>query len=338
MSNRLGPGPSDAPLAYEAASGALPDAQRDGAGAQERAPRAIMVRGVAWALITVLVWGGWPAFTRLSVTQTVTPQDLVFLRYAVGGAILTPVLIWLAPRMPRWGWREGIVLTVFQGAPLALLVTMGVQYAPASHMGALSPGMLPLFAAIWGVLFYNERLTAWRKVGVALICGGGLLMAGLSLSTFADDTWKGDLLFVCAGMMGSIYAVRMKHCGLSPEQGAALMGVYSMVAYLPLYFLFWFGQSRLAEVAATELLMQAVYQGVLMGALALFSLSWAIVALGSVRGLAFISLVPVLGTIFGFLILHEIPSLSETAAVAAISFGVLLAAGVQLGWRGKGAL
>jgi drug/metabolite transporter (DMT)-like permease len=330
----MGPAASEARLA-SAASRAPSQVDGEIEAAQARATRRLTVSGVFWALVTVLVWGGWPAFTRLSVTQTVAPEDLVFLRYAVGGLILTPVLIWLAPRMPRWGWREGVVLTIFQGAPLALLVTIGVQYAPASHMGALSPGMLPLFAAIWGVLFYNERLTASRKAGIALICAGGLLMAGVSLATFSDGTWKGDLLFVCAGIMGSIYAVRMKRCGLSPEQGAALMGVYSMIAYLPLYFLLWFGHSRLTEIPTAELLGQAIYQGVLMGALALFSLSWAIVALGPVRGLAFVSLVPVLGTLFGFLILREIPTSSEAAAVAAISFGVLLAAGARLGRRAK---
>ena len=64
-----------------------------------------------------------------------------------------------------------------------------------------------------------------------------------------------------------------------------------------------------------------------MGAVALFSLSRAIVILGAARAAAFISLVPVLGTLLGCAILGEIPSASEITAVIAISIGVLLATG-----------
>jgi drug/metabolite transporter (DMT)-like permease len=44
------------------------------------------------------------------------------------------------------------------------------------------------------------------------------------------------------------------------------------------------------------------------------------------RGVAFISLVPVLGTLFGAIILHEMLSVIDGVAVISISLGVLLAA------------
>lgn len=288
-----------------------------------------VVSAVLWALLTVAIWGAWPVFTRLSVLHALTPHDLVALRYAVGGLILLPILIAQAGSIPRRGWREGVVLAVCQGAPLALLVTIGVQFAPASHMGALSPGVLPLFAAVLGFLFFNERLSALRSFGLALILAGALVMAGFSLSTFTTGVWRGDVLFICAGFMGSIYAVRMRRSGLSAMQGAALIGVYSMILYLPLYWLLWAGSSGLGMASTREVLFQAFYQGVLMGAVALFSLSRAIVVLGAPRAGAFLSLVPVLGTVLGAAILHEIPSVAEAVAVAVISFGVLMATGAM---------
>jgi drug/metabolite transporter (DMT)-like permease len=285
--------------------------------------------GVLWALLTVAIWGAWPAFTRLSVIDALTPHDLVALRYAIGGVILLPILIKHADRIPRRGWREGVVLAFCQGAPLALLVTIGVQYAPASHMGALSPGVLPLFAAMLGYLFFNERLSQPRIAGLALILIGALVMTGFSLSTFSSGVWRGDVMFVCAGFLGSIYAVRMRHSGLSAMQGAALIGVYSMIFYLPIYCLFWLGASRLSIASTQEVVFQALYQGVLMGAVALFSLSRAIVILGAPRAGAFLSLVPVVATLLGAIVLREWPSISETIAVGIISFGVLLAAGAS---------
>ncbi len=292
--------------------------------------------GIMWALLTVVIWSAWPAYTRLSVIHSLTPQDLVALRYAVGGAILLPILIRHARAMPDDGWRQGLVLAFFQGAPLALLVTIGVRYAPAGHMAALSPGLLPMFAAVIGAVFLRERLSPLRSLGVALIAAGALAMAWQSLGSLGSGVWRGDLLFICAGLMGSIYAVRMRRSGLSAITGAALIGVYSMLVYLPLYGALWFESGGLRSAPPLELTFQALYQGVLMGAVSLFSLSRAIVILGATRAAAFISLVPVLGAIIGALLLGEQPSLTEWLAVAAISLGVLLAAGVSYRRRGAG--
>jgi drug/metabolite transporter (DMT)-like permease len=297
-------------------------------GATADDARVSIFLGAAWALFTVLIWSGWPAFTKLSMTATLSAPDLVALRYAIGGLLLLPVLIRSARRMPHRGWREGVILAAFQGAPLAMLVTVGLRFAPASHMAALSPGLLPLFAAIISYIFLDERLSHIRIVGLALIACGALALVFVSIGMLADFAWKGDLLFVCAGMMGSIYAVRMRRSGLSAIEGAALIGVYSMLFYLPLYAVVWLPSSKLFAASRADLLLQGFYQGALMGAASLFSLSRAIVALGATRATAFISLVPVLGTVLGAAILHEVPTIIEDAGIISISLGVLLATGI----------
>lgn len=187
---------------------------------------------------------------------------------------------------------------------------------------------MPLFASALGFIFMHERLSASRGIGLAMITVGALAIVAVSVSDTSAAFWIGDLMFICASLMGSVYTVRMRRCGLSAIQGAALIGVYSMIAYLPFYFWLWSGSSRLNEAPLGEVLFQAGYQGVLMGAVALFSLSRAVVILGAARTSALMSLVPVLGALFGVVILHEIPSPAETIAVVVISLGVLLAAGV----------
>jgi len=303
-----------------------PRASATPAAAGATAPTVLF--GVFWALFTVLVWAAWPVFTRLSVTRTINPEDLVALRFGIGGLILLPVLIRQARIMPAHGWREGVILAFCQGAPLALLVTVGVRFAPASHMAALSPGLMPLFAAGISFLFLHEQLSKLRAGGIAMILLGALVMVGVSVSASAAGFWRGDILFICAGFMGSIYTVRMRRSGLSAIQGAALIGVYSMIVYLPLYVWLWLGSSRLAEAPPREVLFQAVYQGVLMGAVTLFSLSRAVVILGAPRAAAFLSLMPVVTALLGAAILHEIPSAPEAVAITIISLGVLLATGV----------
>lgn len=284
--------------------------------------------GVMWALLTVVIWSAWPSYTRLSVATRLTAPDLVALRYAIGGLLFLPVLVHSARAITPRGWREGFLLAFFQGAPLAMLVTVGLRYAPAGHMAALSPGLLPLFAASIGYVFLNERLSHTRVVGLVLIVLGALPLVVMSVGVLAGSPWKGDMLFVCAGLMGATYAVRMRRSGFSAMEGAALISVYSMLFYLPLYAVFWLPSSRLFTVGHAELLFQGFYQGVLMGAVSLFSFSRAIVTLGAVRATAFISLVPVLGCVLGIAILNEVPSIIEWAGIVSISLGVLLATGI----------
>jgi drug/metabolite transporter (DMT)-like permease len=119
----------------------------------------------------------------------------------------------------------------------------------------------------------------------------------------------------------------MQRSGLSAMDGAALIGVYSMLFYLPIYGALWWPSSRLTAAPVGELVFQASYQGVLMGFVSRFSLSRAIVILGATRAAAFISLVPVLGTLFGAIILHEMLSVIDGVAVISISLGVRFAAG-----------
>jgi drug/metabolite transporter (DMT)-like permease len=284
--------------------------------------------GVMWALLTVVIWSAWPSYTRLSITTTLSAQDLVALRYAIGGLLFLPVLIHGARRISPRGWREGLTLAFLQGAPLAMLVTLGLRFAPAGHMAALSPGLLPLFAASVGYVFLNERLSSTRICGIALIGFGALALVLVSVGVLTGSAWKGDVLFVCAGFMGATYAVRMRRSGLSALEGAALISVYSMLLYLPLYATLWLPSSSLFAVSPAELLFQGFYQGFLMGAVSLFSLSRAIVALGATRATAFISLVPVLGSALGAAILGEVPSIIEDAAIVCISLGVFLATGI----------
>jgi hypothetical protein len=49
--------------------------------------------GAMWALLTVVIWSAWPSYTRLSITTTLSAQDLVALRYAIGCLLFLPVLI-----------------------------------------------------------------------------------------------------------------------------------------------------------------------------------------------------------------------------------------------------
>jgi drug/metabolite transporter (DMT)-like permease len=286
-------------------------------------------RGIACALVTVLIWSGWPIYTRFSVGHTLAPEDLVALRYTVGGLILLPVLLRGAGTLSGAQWSQGLFLAICQGAPLAILITVGVRFAPASHYAVLTPGLLPLFAALIGMLWFGEQVTGLRKIGLALISLGALTLAGAHLAFGMEDVSFGHLLFICAAMMGAVYAVCLRRSGLSPLLGVALVTIYSMIFYLPGYAAL--ASSRIWTAPPMELLLQAIYQGVLVAAVSLIAFNRAIVLLGAARASAFLALVPALTALAAIPLLGEIPSAWDAMAVVAIAAGVWLAAGLSPG-------
>ncbi len=292
---------------------------------RSKAKSNVVLLGSLWASLTVIVWSAWPAFTRLAVTESVTPPDIVLLRYGIGGLILLPVLLRLAGTMPRHAWLEGLWFALLQGAPLAMLTTQGLALAPAGHL-TLSTGLMPLFTSLLCFYFLDEAISRLRKFGLALITLGALAIGGVSLTSIHPDYWKGDILFVCAGMMGSVYLLRMRRSGLSALQGAALLSVYSMLIYTPLFLWLWWDSSKLTQIPVSDLVFQGFYQGVLMGALTIFSLGRSAMLLGAPAAAMSLALLPVASFLLAFFILGEVPSLFEMLGAVAISLGAFLAA------------
>ena len=283
------------------------------------------LRGTLWAALTVAVWSAWPAFTRLAVTESVTPPDIVLLRFGIGGLILLPVLLRMVGSMPRHAWREGLWFALLQGAPLAMLTTQGLALAPAGHL-TLSTGLMPLFTSLLCFYFLGEAISRLRKYGLALITLGALAIGGVSVASIHLDYWKGDILFVCAGILGSTYLLRMRRSGLSALQGAALLSVYSMLIYLPFFVLFFWESSKLTQIPVTDLLFQGFYQGVLMGALTIFSLGRSTMLLGAPAAAMSLALLPVASFLLAFFILGEVPTIFEILGAVAISLGAFLSA------------
>jgi drug/metabolite transporter (DMT)-like permease len=185
---------------------------------------------------------------------------------------------------------------------------------------------MPLFTSLLCFYFLGEAISRLRKYGLALITLGALAIGGVSIASIHLDYWKGDILFVCAGMLGSVYLLRMRRSGLSALQGAALLSVYSLLIYLPFFVFFFWGSSKLTQILVSDLLFQGFYQGVLMGALTIFSLGRSTMLIGAPATAMSLALLPVASFLLAFFILDEVPTFFEILGAIAISLGAFLAA------------
>jgi drug/metabolite transporter (DMT)-like permease len=284
------------------------------------------VGGYGAAVLAVIIAASYPVATRAGVTGSFAPQDLILLRFGVGALIFLPYLLLHFPAIRRDMWLQGLPLTLFQGAGMAALVICGLQFAPASHAAALGPGASPAWVAVLGFLVFAKRPLARTIIGAALCAVGVLTLTFWSASAQNAAVLAGDAMFLAASALGALYVLQLRKWGIGPMQSAAIVTLYSALVVVPWHLGTVSG--TLWQAAPKEIFWQVLWQGVLVGCVALVALNHAIARLGAERSSALIALVPVLSALLALLFLGEIPSTTEVAAILVISTGVSIGA-----WR-----
>ncbi len=281
-------------------------------------------RGLACLAVTLAIWSLWPVVTRMAVIGTLEPDDIVFLRFAVSGALFLPILLAQARTLPSGAWLWGLAFALCQGPLFVFVLALGLRYAPAGYGGALAPGVMPLFAAVLGAVFCGERIAKFRSLGLAAIVLGAVIMTFYGASLDAE-VLAGSLLLLLAAFMAAIYVVLVPRSGLTPIQAAALMCVSSMLVYVPFYLTTGSGGLMRAEIG--EIAFQGIFQGVLMAGVALVSYNAAVRLLGAARASSILALTPITTMAAAVPILGEVPHWIEVLGAAAIGIGVCYAAG-----------
>lgn len=128
-------------------------------------------RGAMFGLAAVSIWAGNIVVAGLGLRSSLTPWDIAAIRFAVAGLILVPYLMRRGLALDRLGWI-GLAALVLGGAPTVLLANAGLLFAPASHAGALFPGVMPLMVAVLAAAVLKEAFTPQKRVGFALIATG----------------------------------------------------------------------------------------------------------------------------------------------------------------------
>lgn len=283
--------------------------------------------GAAASLSVVLIWAAWLVSTRHSVGttgHTLTTLDLSLLRYGFPAIVLAPV--WLRTGLwPRNTPKLPLVLMVLgSGALFFQIVAFGMRHTPASAAGVLLPGSMPFFTAMIGILVLGERPDFFRKIGLAAILGGGLMLLAGSLSGH-ELSWISYVILPVGATCWAIYTHAFRHSGLTAFEGAALIAVWSTIINLVLLPFFGTG---LFHAPISEVGLQMLTQGLLSGLASTILYGIGVRILGGTQAAAYTAITPVAAALAGAWFLGEPLGLLIVAAAFVTGAGVLLSTGI----------
>jgi drug/metabolite transporter (DMT)-like permease len=276
------------------------------------------------------IWGGHAVLARLAVTaQGFSVVDILFTRYVPAALLLAP-LAWRS----RWQvlalgpWRL-LALTICGGAGNLSLFIWALQYAPATHGATIAPMTGPVVAALGAYWLLGERPTRGRIVALAAMLAGVLIIGweGLGLTPGA---WRGDLLLLACGATWGMFGVLLRRWQVGAIAASAAVCVVSVPFVLPLFLVFsagtFFAQPPL-------LLAWMVFaQGFLIGCVSMLLFARSVEILGPTRAGTIAVLVPVIGMVGAWAILHE-PIGWGQGFGAALAVGAMLVAVLFTGRR-----
>ena len=270
-------------------------------------------------LLSALIWGAHSSVSMLGINLGWTSFDLNATRVAGGLLVSLPWLIWRYTKRHQIPWKRLLALSCFAGVPFSLINIAGLQFAPITHGAAISLGMAPVLAGLFSKPILGQAISRDHWLALLLIMlGVGVIWVGTSLS------WNyalGDLCFLIGAALWALYAIYLRHWNIRPLEGA----MYASLGSAP--YLLWYLLGRdWPEVMKLDMVtLQLLYQGMIVGVLAVFFYGVTVSVLGPQLGTLFSALPPVLVPVVGDVLLGYESDLYEYLGILLVVGGMLFA-------------
>ena len=267
-----------------------------------------------WTLITLtLVWGlNWPIM-KFGVTGF-PPLTFRSLSMLIGLPVLglALVLMKIPFRIPRSHWRELFTLAVFNMFIWHVLVILALPILSSGRAAILGYTM-PIFSAIWGVIWFNAPLRARQWLGVAAAGVGVLLLLWNELSHLSGQP-VGVLMVLMAASTWAYGTQRLRHTPMPVPTLTIAFWMTCMTTVLLTVLACVFEQDRW-QMPAESTQWAILYNA--LGVFAFAQAAWLTLARGlpPVASTLSVMFIPVLGVFTGAWLLDEVLHWQDWTAV-----------------------
>lgn len=255
------------------------------------------------------------------------PYTFNAIRFILAASFLWIVIAknsaWFSIQKSDWKWL--IPLGLLGNLIYQWLFIIGINYTYAAN-AAVMLGTIPIWVALFSHLLKMERMNRLKSLGIVFAFSGVVLIVvyGKNPISFSSDTFFGDLMIIAAAMVFGMFTILSKQflTRYTPLQFSAIMttiGAFSLtliaIPFIPIT-----GWGTLSTSAWGG----AIYSGLLAIGLAYLIWNNGILKVGAVKTATYQNLVPVLGLLFGIIILGETLEWVQYAGSAIVIAGILL--------------
>jgi drug/metabolite transporter (DMT)-like permease len=268
-------------------------------------------------LLLGAIWGASFLFMRVAANDF-GAFALVEVRLALGALVLLPFLWQARSQFSGRLWLRLAGISLINSAIPFALFAWGAQRAPAG-IGAITNATAVMFTVLVAFLFYGERISMMRTIGLALGFAG--------VAVLASDRTSGDGVFMAA-LAGTFAAllygfganlIRRQLTGIPAGAVAAATLLSASVLFAPFAIATWPGSPiPMASWASAALL------GVMCTGVAYVMYYRLIHRIGASRAVTVTYLVPLFGVIWAWVVLGEPLTVRMAIAGAFILGGVAL--------------
>ncbi len=269
--------------------------------------------------LTVLLWAGAFPATRLALLS-MTPEHLMVTRFTLATLAL---LIWAARCKVRFPKREDLVVLI----PLGLITGFAYQMAFNHGMRSVSSGpaaaiidTAPIFAAILGALWLNEKLGGVGWVGMLAGLGGVVMIAFGERGEWVFE--PGTLLLLVAALLFAVSAVMQKPLLL--RYRVVDISVWILVLGTLPMLVFWPGAVSELINAPRDVIVSVIFLALFPAALGSVLWNYALTHLLVAQVSSALYLLPPVAFLIAWIWLDETP------AAISIAGALLTLAGVAL--------
>ncbi len=271
-------------------------------------------------VLLTLVWGfNWPVM-KLGVTGY-PPLTFRAISIWLGVPVLGLALVFLKVpfRIARTDWRELLWLATTNMFVWHILVILGVA-SLSSGRAAILGYTMPIFSAVWGVLFFGAAMRARNWLGIAAAALGVALLLWYEFSNLSGAP-LGAISVLFAAAVWAYGTQRLRATTMAVPTLAISFWMTLMTAVVITAAALLFERDRFAPPSPT-VWFSIGYNAVLIFGFA--HAAWFFLArtLPPLASTLSVMMIPVLGVFSGAVLLKETLHWQDWAAVALILFAI----------------
>ena len=249
------------------------------------------------------------------------------IRFLLAAGLIWTIIGWKGAwfRIPQTDWLPLLGIGLIGNVLYQWLFIVGIDLTLSAN-AAVMLGTIPIWIAIFSHLFTDEKMTRLKSIGVVLAFAGvaAIVGGGKNPISLASDTFRGDLVIVCAAITWAVFTIRSKQF-LRRYSALQFSGVMALIGAVMLSVLSWVtAESTQWATVSKAAWGGMIYSGALSIGLAYLIWNNGIVNVGPVKTSVYQNLVPVLGLLFGIILLGESLSSLQYIGSAIVVLGIVL--------------